>query len=227
MTTSGDRVEARPGSPQQPAPPRRRGRPAASGGPSTEASILRSAREVFAESGYEGATFAEIAARAGVTRPAVNHYFAGKPALYAAVFEATQDGVVTVGLARAAEATTSTERLGLFLETAAQADAGDRSFARFIAASLVDAFRHPELADHARRQIDDVRTFVRGTLETGMAAGEIRDDLELEPVTELLVAVMWGMGLYAGFVGTHDQLEAVVAQFERVLESVLVPSAPG
>jgi AcrR family transcriptional regulator len=220
VTTSGGRVEGGDR-------PRRRGRPAASGGPSTEASILRSAREVFAESGYEGATFAEIAARAGVTRPAVNHYYAGKPALYAAVFAATQDEVVTAGLTRAMDAESSTGRLGLFLETAAQVDAGDRSFARFIAASLVDAFRHPELAEHARRQIDDVRAFVRGTLDAGVQAGEIRDDLDLATVTELLVAVMWGMGLYAGFVGTNEQLVAVVDQFERVLESVLTSSVPG
>jgi AcrR family transcriptional regulator len=205
--------------------PRRRGRPAASGGPSTEQSILRSAREVFAESGYEGATFAEIAARAGVTRPAVNHYFPGKPALYAAVFAATQDAVVTLGLSSAADDATSTERIGAFLHTAAQVDAGDRSFARFIAASLVDAFRHPELAEHAERQIDAVRDFVRTTLGAGVAAGEIRDDLDLDTTTELLVAVMWGMGLYAGFVGTHEQLVAVVGQFERVLESVLTVSS--
>lgn len=218
MTSNGDRADGG-------ARRRRRGRPAASGGPSTEAIILRSAREVFAESGYEGATFAEIAARAGVTRPAVNHYFPGKPALYAAVFAATQDGVVTLGATSAAGAGTSTERIGRFLHTAAQVDAGDRSFARFIAASLVDAFRHPELAEHAHRQIDDVRHFVWTTLEAGVAAGEIRDDLDLATTTELLVAVMWGMGLYAGFVGTHEQLVAVVDQFERVLASVLAGSA--
>lgn len=204
-----------------PVPARGRGRPPASNGHRTERRILDTAREVFAELGYERTTFQEIASRAGVTRPAVNHYFRGKAALYEAVFDSTQEGVVTAALERAAAADSATGRLGAFLHGATQADAQDRSFARFLAASLVDGFRHPEFAPRARGQIDEVRGFVRRTLQEGMRSGEVRADLDLDATTEMLVAMMWGMGLYAGFVGTHDQLEVVVEQFERVLVGAL------
>ena len=37
----------------------------------------------------------------------------------------------------------------------------------------------------------------------------------------MLVAVMWGMGLYAGFVGNHDDLAAVVKQFQLLMANKL------
>ncbi|HXL62666.1 MAG TPA: helix-turn-helix domain-containing protein, partial [Mycobacterium sp.] len=41
----------------------------------TRERIVRVAREVFSELGYDAATVQEIALRAGLTRPAVNYYF--------------------------------------------------------------------------------------------------------------------------------------------------------
>src|SRR5262245_45562436 len=61
---------------------RRRGRPPRSDGADTRQEILRVARLVFSELGYERTTFQEIATRAGLTRPAVNHYFRDKAELY-------------------------------------------------------------------------------------------------------------------------------------------------
>ena len=51
----------------------------------TRARLLVAAREVFAESGYKGATVREICRRAGVNVAAVNYHFSGKEALFAAV----------------------------------------------------------------------------------------------------------------------------------------------
>ncbi|NKQ54181.1 TetR/AcrR family transcriptional regulator [Amycolatopsis sp. K13G38] len=200
---------------------RRRGRPPLSDGPSTREQIVRTAREVFSELGYEGTTFKEIAERAGLTRPAVNHYFRDKEALYRALFESSREAVVASGVERAAAGRELPERLSVFLEVATQVDSADRSFARFMAASILDAFRHPQLRDSAHQQLDDVRDFVAEALRTAVDTGEVRSDLDVPAVTEMLVAVLWGMGLYAGFVGTHDQLNAVVEQFSRLLSGTL------
>ncbi|MDD7925053.1 TetR/AcrR family transcriptional regulator [Actinomycetospora chibensis] len=201
--------------------PRRRGRPPATDGPSTEEIILRTAREAFGELGYDRTTFREIAERAGLTRPAVNHYFPGKRALYDAVFASTQDRVVTAGILSATPDPDVSVRLSAFLHAAADVDSQDRSFARFITSSLLDAVRHPELADHAEGQLEALRTFTRSILEEGIAAGQVREDLDVPAVTEMLLAIMWGMGLYAGFVGTHEQLESVVDQFAMLLGGTL------
>jgi AcrR family transcriptional regulator len=197
---------------------KRRGRPPQTDGPSARERILHAGRELFNELGYQKASLTQIAERAGLTRPAVNHYFHTKEDLYSALFESARDAVVASGLKTATEAETLPARLSAFMEAATQVDAADRSYARFIAASLLDAFRHPELADQARSQLDDVRGFIELTLREAVAAGDIRADIDVPAVTEMLLAMMWGMGLYAGFVGTHEQLEAVVTQFSRLLE---------
>jgi AcrR family transcriptional regulator len=200
---------------------RRPGRPPAADSADTEDLILRSAREVFGEVGYAKCTFSEVARRAGVTRPAVNHHFPTKRHLYDAVFESTQDTVVRAAAESALAHEDLAGRLTAFLESASQADSADRSFARFITASVLDGFRHEDLRDRAHIQLEDVRAFVRAVLEEAIARGEVRAGLDVPAVTEMLVAVMWGMGLYAGFVGTHEQLESVIEQFSRLLRGLL------
>ncbi|MDQ0379928.1 TetR/AcrR family transcriptional regulator [Amycolatopsis thermophila] len=66
---------------EQPTPAKRRGR--RPGGQDTRAALVAAAREVFSESGYEGATVRAIARRAGVDAAMVNHWFGGKEGLFA------------------------------------------------------------------------------------------------------------------------------------------------
>lgn len=176
---------------------------------------------MFAELGYEKCTFSEIAERSGLTRPAINHYFRNKKQLYDAVFDATQEVVVAAGVTSAQGHGDLAEQLTTFLEAASQRDSVDRSYAQFITSSVLDGFRHPELRETTMSQLEAVRGFVRQTLELAISRGEARADLDVDAVTEMLVAVMWGMGLYAGFVGTHDQLESVINQFSRLLRGSL------
>jgi AcrR family transcriptional regulator len=175
------------------------------------------ARQVFSELGYERTTFQEIATRAGLTRPAVNHYFRDKAALYRALFDSVQESVVGAGVERAAAEKTLPGRLSAFL----QIDSRDRSFARFMAASVLDGYRHEGLRGSTLEQIEQVREFVRLALRAAVESGEVREDIDIPAVTEMLIAVLWGMALYVGFVGTHDQLEEVVDQFSRLIAGVL------
>src|ERR1700759_455288 len=70
------------------------GRPPAAKAAETRERIVRAAREVFSELGYDAATFQEIAVRADLTRPAINHYFKSKRVLYQVVVERTNELVV-------------------------------------------------------------------------------------------------------------------------------------
>lgn len=200
---------------------RGRGRPSGSNGSDTRERILRAAREVFSEAGYDSATFKDIAARAGVTRTNVNHYFHSKEELYQNLFESTRDSVMLFGIAEAESESVLVQRMSAFLRAAVQADSEDRAYARFIASSLFDSFRNPEFRDRAQGQLDDVRRFLLDSLGAAVAAGEIRPDADVAAITEMLIAVMWGMSMYAGFVGSHQQLESVVEQFVRLLDGAL------
>jgi AcrR family transcriptional regulator len=197
------------------------GRPSGSNGADTRNRILQAAREVFSEVGYESATFKDIAARADVTRTNVNHHFHSKGELYQTLFQSTRENVVAVGIVEASAERDLIDRLSGFLRTAVQIDSEDRSLARFIAASLFDSFRNPEYRDQALGQIDDVRAFLKASLEDAVVQGVVRPDADLGAITEMLVAVMWGMSIYAGFVGTHEQLESVVDQFVDLLRGTL------
>src|SRR3979411_792922 len=60
--------------------PKRRGRRPA--GQDTKTALVTAARELFGESGYDGATVRAIATRAGVDAAMVNHWFGSKEGLF-------------------------------------------------------------------------------------------------------------------------------------------------
>lgn len=58
--------------------------------------IARTATEVFAERGYDGASIDEIARRSGVSAPVVYDHFASKQDLYERLLERTRDELLEV-----------------------------------------------------------------------------------------------------------------------------------
>ncbi len=62
---------------------------------------------MFSERGYDGATFQAIAARADLTRPAINHYFSSKRVLYREVLDETNEFVIGAGIRQAERETTA------------------------------------------------------------------------------------------------------------------------
>jgi AcrR family transcriptional regulator len=64
----------------------------------TRSKILAVARVAFIHDGYDGASLEKIAAKAQLTKGALYHHYAGKEALFAAVFTlVTQEVIETVG----------------------------------------------------------------------------------------------------------------------------------
>ena len=59
----------------------------------TKAAILSAATEIFAEKGFGGARVDDIAARAGINKRMLYHYFGDKEALYKSVLENTYVGI--------------------------------------------------------------------------------------------------------------------------------------
>ncbi|MEH3131130.1 MAG: TetR/AcrR family transcriptional regulator [Mycolicibacterium neoaurum] len=197
------------------------GRPPAAKAAETRERILQAAREVFSELGYDAATFQAIAVRSDLTRPAINHYFPSKRALYREVVEHTNAVVVQTGIERARSETTLLGRLSKFFAIAVQADSKDRSAAAFLVTSVLEAQRHPELSQDGSDPLASSREFVRWAVGAAVDSGELTDDVDIETVVEMLVAVTWGMGFYSGYVGTHDRSEAVIAQLELLLANKL------
>src|SRR2546421_10928103 len=64
----------------------------------TREALIAAARELFAERGYAAVGTEEIVRKAGLTRGALYHHFAGKRELFEAVYE-TIEGEVTERIA--------------------------------------------------------------------------------------------------------------------------------
>ena len=197
------------------------GRPPAAKAAETRERIIRAAREVFSELGYDAATFQAIAIRAGLTRPAINHYFASKRVLWAQVVEQTDALVVSAGQARAKSETNLLNRLSAFFTAAIQADSEDRSAAAFLVTSVLESQRHPELSGDEHDSLRNSREFIAWAVNDAIATGELTTDTDVSDLVEMLVAMMWGIGFYAGFVGNHQELSGVVEKFQLLLANKL------
>lgn len=197
------------------------GRPPAAKAAETRERIVRAAREVFSELGYDAATFQAIAIRADLTRPAINHYFASKRVLYRDVVEKTNELVVAAGMEKAHGETSLLKRLSAFFSAAMQADSRDRSSAAFLVTSVLESQRHPELSRDEHNSLKASRAFVNWAVTDAIERGELTTDTDVPTLVEMLVAVMWGMGFYAGYVGGHDELASIVETLERLLANKL------
>lgn len=197
------------------------GRPPAAKAAETRERILQAAREVFSELGYDAATFQAIAVRSDLTRPAINHYFQSKHLLYREVVEHTNAVVVRAGIEKAKAEPTLLKRLSAFYAVAMQADSKDRSVAAFLVTSVLEAQRHPELSQDEHDPLANSRAFVQWAVSDAIERGELTTDTDIATLVEMLVAVMWGMGFYAGYVGTHDEAAAVVEQLELLMANKL------
>jgi AcrR family transcriptional regulator len=193
------------------------GRPPAAQTADTRDRIIRAARETFSELGYDGTSFEDIAPRAGVTRTAVNHYFSGKDVLYQIVVEQTNALVIQSGVEKAASETTLLGQIQAFLAAAIQADSEDRSAAAFLMTSVFESRRHPELRETEHDAVTQTREFLVSAVTGAIERGELAADTNVSALVSLLLATLWGMAFYAGFVGTHQELEALVDQMRQVL----------
>ena len=199
---------------------RRLGRPPATNAADTRERILRAAREVFSELGYDAATFQAIAVRAGLTRPAINHYFAGKRILYDKLVESTNGLLIAKAMAKANVETSLLGRLSTFIGAAMQDGSRDRSAAAFLVTSVFESLRHPELNSDERNPLAASRAYVTWALDDAIERGELAPETDTPTLVELLIAVMWGMGFYAGYIGGQDQTTAVAGQLRLMLAHI-------
>ena len=193
------------------------GRPPAAKAAETRKRILRAAREVFSERGYDAATFQAIAIRADLTRPAINHYFANKRVLYWQVLEETNDAVVAASTQLARKEKTLTARVSAFIQGATEAEVDNRAAAAFLIAATLESQRHPELSRPGTDSVSTTRAFLLWAINDGIQSGELNADTDAAALTEMLLAVLLGVGFYAGFVASRHEFDAITNQLKLLL----------
>jgi AcrR family transcriptional regulator len=193
---------------------RRRGRPPASAAAVTRERILRSAREVFAESGYESATFQAIAAQIGLTRPAINNYFNSKSALYEEVADRVGDALLDAVHVATKESTLAGQ-IVTFIRTALHGEEADPSIAGFLVQSVMNV-GHTPVGGH--RAAGVIERFVRTAVGSAVQRGETTADPD--GLTDLLMGLVWGMAFQLGR-GDTARAERMLAQLCGVLDQGL------
>jgi AcrR family transcriptional regulator len=126
--------------------------------------ILDAALVVFTDKGYEAGTMREIAARVGVTEPAIYRHYAGKEALLIDLVTTAGDRIVTEVNRRLSEVQPISLRSSLAnMLHMRRRDASDN---RWIMRTLIDAAPHNESMKATFREhfgapmVDSIRRFV-------------------------------------------------------------------
>jgi AcrR family transcriptional regulator len=152
----------------------------------TRATLIATARGLFAERGYAGVGTEEIVRAAGVTRGALYHHFAGKRQLFEAVYEDVERQLVEA-IAASAIATATDPLQALHAGAQAFLDACEDPAVQRIA--LVDA---PSVLGWEQwREIGMRYGFglVRATVQAAMDAGLIEEQ-PVEALSHLLLGAI-------------------------------------
>jgi AcrR family transcriptional regulator len=203
-----------------PPPPirRRRGRPVGSDSAETRGQILKASREVINQRGYQAATFQSIAVVAGLSRPTLHYYFAAREDIYRALV-AEVDVVVADCIAAALHEDTLAEQLSAFIAAIHEADHRDRSQIAFLITARLESARNPELRSYA---CSDIRDFLATAIDDAVLRGELAADTAVAPVVDMLHAVLWGVGFYAGFVDDSSNMRPMTRHLDQLFSHGLL-----
>lgn len=162
----------------------------------TRQTLLRAALVVFSRQGYAETRLEDIAAEAGVTRGAIYHHFGGKAELYnTLVSEATGRVLPVIEAAIAEGGTTLAILRRLFVRTLLYA-AQDDDYRAVNEIVLFKTAVSEELAEGMTRKIEGTRqtvAYFAQMIGQGIAAGEIRADLDPRDAALALIALQNGL----------------------------------
>lgn len=138
-------------------------------------SILEAARGVFARHGYGATTVDEIAEEASIAKGTLYSYFKSKEDIYLTALTHDLRVLMEESACRVAQASTTQAKLAEFVKT--RLEHAERSadflriyFSEFSNLKLSPASVNKDFQDLKQQSTD----MLRGVLEAGMAAGEIR-----------------------------------------------------
>jgi AcrR family transcriptional regulator len=195
---------------------RGRGRPVGADSAETRARILRAAREVINERGYEAANFQAIASRAGLSRPTMHYYFHAREEIYDCLI-AEAYSIVADCIAQAKRQDTLLNQLTTFAVAADRSGFADQSMLRFVITARLESHRSPSLREHPGPVVAAVQEFYASVIDDAMARGEIPAETDGPAVVSMLLAMFLGMGFYAGFIVEHNNMAEIAKQLHRLM----------
>jgi AcrR family transcriptional regulator len=199
---------------------RRRGRP------SRRDDILQAAIDLFAKGGSRGTCIAAIAQRIGVTPPAVIHHFKTKEALLGEVVAVIDERRVDLDFrgqnVHGPERLTRTRLLGERLESSPEL-ANLQRLATVMVAEALDR-DHPS-HDYFVGRHREFRAIMAENVRIGMIEGWVRDDVDPELVSTMIIGALQGIQLQWFLDPDRIPIRAVLDSFFGLLVDALAPRA--
>jgi AcrR family transcriptional regulator len=186
---------------------RRPGRPRS---PEAHAAILRAALELAVEGGLRGLSMEAIAARAGVGKATIYRRWKSKEALFAEAIGsiALAPEVPDTGTVRGDFQAASDEAVGRMAPEAF----------RVLPRLMADAADDPELLDVLRQALVRPRRAAIATiLRRGIERGELRADIDVDLVSDMLIGPMIARVLMSG--GDPGALDGLPMRVWETLEA--------
>jgi tetracycline repressor-like protein len=129
--------------------------------------------------------------------------------------------VVAQGIARAQQETgPARQDIGVYRRSGASRFRGPLG-RRFSSPRILESQRHPELRHTEPDALTSSRLFLQWAVNDAIRQGELSPDTDVSPLVEMLIAVPWGMGFYAGFISDHDELRTITDYLHRLLTGTL------
>ena len=195
----------------------------------TRKTILRAARDIIAERGYQAATFQQIARRAGVSRPTLHYYYPTREDLYDKLLTDVRDRVQQCADA-ALDKGALICQLAAFARELHRLGADEPALMKLVMTARIDHHRAPQRHEAAAAVVATVHSFYDAVVTDAVFRGELGPDSDVRAVSDMLGALFWGFGFYAGFLtdGTDGvETPEVARQLMRMLGSGLLNEPVG
>lgn len=169
--------------------------------------LVASAQELLWERGYVGTSPKAIQERAGAGQGSMYHHFKGKPDLAAAAMRRSAAQLRAQADAQLAEGDTAVARVGAYLMREREPLRGCR-----VGRMAMD----PEViaSDELREPVRDTFAWLRGRLAgivaDGIAAGELRPEIDAGDTAAALAAVVQGGYVLARAAGDREPFDQAV-----------------
>ena len=182
--------------------------------------IIQTAISLFEAKGYEATTVVEISRRADIAYGTFFNHFPSKLHLLRELSDLTiREFFLGLEEVRKQPGSFADQLVLLFDDASAQAEETGQHMRELLGAMLTLTFPDSAVSDDRR-----MRLAFRRFLEEGLAAGEVRDDVDLDTLIEIVVGTWYSM--FLSWVHFDDYpLRDRAATAARFLASVLGPES--
>ncbi|MET9490770.1 helix-turn-helix domain-containing protein [Nocardia sp. NPDC006630] len=163
-------------------------------GAARRAKIVTAALSLFATHGYRGTSLAAVADTAGITRSGLLHHFSSKEALLAATLaERDEQSFDAVEIGRDYEGPALLRALEI-IDDLVDRNQRNRELTRLAHLGNLGGEDTPQFArDWAQKRIRAFRENLAGVIAAGIAAGDVRADVDPVAVAGIVIAAMSGL----------------------------------